>query len=142
MKKRIKTWRYWHSFFSKMFKEIDDMLPRYQCGPLSIWCYIGNSGRTTLVDKWYFEANAACRDYIANGYWDEALSEGVLCAVLVRVKEAVDFCMNLNLWQGSKSNVVIRPPDPSITPHDEILSFFLLAMHKNAHKEIQSKAAM
>lgn len=125
-----------------MFNEIDAKLPRYHGGSFSIWCNIDNSERTILADKWYFEANAACRDYIINGYWDAALSEGVLCAVLFRVGRAVDFCLNLNLWQGSKSNVVIRPPDPSITPHDEILSFFLIAMHKDTHKEIQLKTAM
>ena len=139
MKQRIKTWHYWHGFFSKMFKEIDAMLPRYQGGPLSIWCYTSKSERKILAEKWYFEANVACRDYIANGYWDEALSADILCAVLVRVETAVDFCLNLNLWQGSKSNVVIRPPDPSITPYDKILSFFLLTMHKDTQKQCSQR---
>lgn len=139
MKKRIKTWHYWHEFFFQLYKEVDAMLPKYHGGSFSVWNYLDTTARKSLADKCYFQANAACLHYIENNRWDDNLSVDVLCVVLGRIKTATDFCLDLNIWQGSKSNIVVRPPDPSITPHDEILSFFLLAMHKSIYLEIHSK---
>lgn len=142
MKKRIKTWHYWHQFFFQMFKDVNNMLPRHQGSQFSIWDYTDHDERNQLNSKCYFEANAACKSFITKGYWDSAIPVDVLCAILCRIQEAVDFCLDLNLWQGSKTNVVVRPPDPSITPYEEILSFFLLKMHKSTFIETHSNQAI
>ncbi len=125
-----KTWCYWQNFFHDRLVELDKTLPRYDDTEFSIWPYLSKKRREEIVNKYHTEANQACKDFIENGCWGKDLPTNVKCAILGRIEEAYDFCLNLYILQGPRTRVVIRPPDIKITPLNVILTFFLIDMHR------------
>lgn len=135
---KSKTWCFWQDYFSNLLSELNDKLPRYNYTEFSVWDFLNAEDRKALSNKYYAETNTACERFIANGEWDKNISSDVICSILERIKTAYNFCLDLCVWQGPRLNVVVRPPDAKITPHNDVLAFFLIDMHRSVPAEIRT----
>lgn len=116
-----KSWCYWMELIKGERLKLCDAYP-YPLG--SPWSLSEKEQGHLLVQN-DDAACAACERLILDGKWPDMEPE-VRYAVTCRLETAEDLAANLYFAQGTRTRVVLRPPDMSITPINEVWKFFLI----------------
>ena len=96
--------------------------------------FLPRATQCAIISNLAERTDIICKEFIKNGTWPFLSLEEAFC-VRCRLENAYRLANALLIAQGTKIDVVIRPPDLAITPTEQVWKFFLFDWwHANATK--------